>query len=257
VPGLRSHASGRVARTVTLSSTGVHRGVARRPRRRAPGVSLMTVKLVRSAAPPAPVRSSRWAWIAASMSPVGCLVALWMAFFVLGDESITWWGDLVVIALVTGPPLAGMVLGVRSERSGNGLGTHALAACAAWLGFLLTFWYPRELPVQRGEPRHAGAAGRGRGPLRRCCGRGVGGDQAEPQRRREVTAADSPLSGLGTVLGGCAQVAPGPEVQPCCVRWRPLRRVAVRPWWRSWCSTGQAQIVSRRLVVPVVAQGVT
>lgn len=107
----------------------------------------MSVTLEReTVAPPRRPRSSRWAWVAALSSPVSCAVAIWMSFFVLGDENITWWGDVIVALMVFGPPVLAVVLGTRSGRSGNRLGDHASAVAAGWAGFLVTFWYAANYP---------------------------------------------------------------------------------------------------------------
>lgn len=69
-----------------------------------------------------------------------------MSFFVLGDENIKWWGNLIVLLMVFAPPVAGVVLGVRSARSGNRGGTHAAAVAAALIAFAIMFWYAANYP---------------------------------------------------------------------------------------------------------------
>lgn len=95
---------------------------------------------------PPVVRTSRWAWVALLLSPVLCVLAIWMSFLVLGDEDIKWWGELVVAVMVVAPPGAAGLLGVRAGRSGNRLGMHAAAAAGGWLTFLLMFWYAANYP---------------------------------------------------------------------------------------------------------------
>jgi peptidoglycan/LPS O-acetylase OafA/YrhL len=106
----------------------------------------MTVMLERPQAPPAPVRSSWGAWVAIALSPVMYVVAIWMAFFVLGDEDIKWWGNLIVVLLLAAPPVTAIVLGARSARSGNRLGAHATALSVAWVSFVTAFWYAANYP---------------------------------------------------------------------------------------------------------------
>ncbi len=93
-----------------------------------------------------PVRSSRWAWVALLLTPVLGVMAIWMAFFVLGDENISWWGSVIVLLLAFAPPVAGAVLGVRSALSRNPRGAHASAVAAAWLAFWFAFWYLANYP---------------------------------------------------------------------------------------------------------------
>jgi hypothetical protein len=100
----------------------------------------------KAAARPPRVRSSRWAWFLLLLSPVLCVAAIWMSFFVLGDEDIKWWGELIVMLMVFAPPVAAAVLGVRAGRSGNGLGTHAAAVAAASMAFVIMFWYLANYP---------------------------------------------------------------------------------------------------------------
>jgi hypothetical protein len=98
-------------------------------------------------APNPPVaRTSRWAWCVLLLSPVLCVLAVWMSFFVLGDENINWWGELIVGVMVLAPPVAAALLGVRAARSGNRLGTHAAAVAGGWLTFLIMFWYAANYP---------------------------------------------------------------------------------------------------------------
>lgn len=103
------------------------------------------------AVPPTPtsaraVRSSRWAWVALVLTPPLGLLAIWMAFFVLGDENIKWWGSALVLLLAFGPPALGALLGARSAISGNHAGAHAGAVAAAWWAFWLAFWYLANYP---------------------------------------------------------------------------------------------------------------
>lgn len=93
-----------------------------------------------------PVRSSRWAWVALLLTPALGVLAVWMAFFVLGDENIRWWGSAIVLLLAFAPPAAGAVLGVRSALSGNRFGAHACAVAAAWFAFGVAFWYLANYP---------------------------------------------------------------------------------------------------------------
>lgn len=106
----------------------------------------MTATLERPRTAPHPVRSSRLAWLALLLTPALGAVAIWMSFFVLGDENIKWWGELIVAVLVVAPPIAGLLLGVRSALSGNRLGAHAAAVAAAWLAFWIMFWYLANYP---------------------------------------------------------------------------------------------------------------
>lgn len=99
-----------------------------------------------SRSPSHPVPSSQWAWLAILSSPVFAAVAIWMSFFVLGDENIRWWGDLIVLLLVFAPPLVGAVLGGRSARAGNLPGAHAAALASSWVAFVLMFWLMANYP---------------------------------------------------------------------------------------------------------------
>ncbi len=96
--------------------------------------------------PAPPIRSSRWAWLAILSAPVFAVLAIWMSFFVLGDENIKWWGDLIVLLLVFGPPLVGAVLGARSARSGSLPGVHAAALASSWVAFVIMFWLMANYP---------------------------------------------------------------------------------------------------------------
>jgi hypothetical protein len=69
-----------------------------------------------------------------------------MSFFVLGDENIKWWGNLIVILMVFAPPVVAAVLGVRAAQSGNRLGTHAAAVAGALMAFAIMFWYAANYP---------------------------------------------------------------------------------------------------------------
>ncbi len=80
------------------------------------------------------------------LAPAVYVLAIWMAFFILGDENIKWWGDLIVLLMVLGPPLAGFALGIRSARSGNPMGAHASALAGAWTAFMGMFWYAANFP---------------------------------------------------------------------------------------------------------------
>ena len=80
-----------------------------------------------------------------------------MGFFVLGDEKITWWGDLVVIVLALLPPVTAVVLGARSGRTGNSLGALASAIAAAWLTFVVMFYVGANY-IWAGEPTTGPAA---------------------------------------------------------------------------------------------------
>ena len=90
-------------------------------------------------------------------SPLSCALAIWMGFFVLGDEKITWWGDLVVIVLALLPPVTAVVLGARSGRTGNSLGALASAIAAAWLTFVVMFYVGANY-IWAGEPGTGPAA---------------------------------------------------------------------------------------------------
>jgi hypothetical protein len=96
--------------------------------------------------PAPPIRSSRWAWLAIVASPAFAALAIWMSFFVLGDENIGWWGDVTVLLLVFAPPLVGAGLGARSARAGSQPGVHAVALGGAWIGLLLVFWVMANYP---------------------------------------------------------------------------------------------------------------
>lgn len=93
-----------------------------------------------------PVPSSQWAWVAILSSPVFAALAIWMSFFVLGDENIRWWGDLIVLALVFAPPLVGAAIGARSARAGNLPGVHAAALASSWVAFVIMFWLMANYP---------------------------------------------------------------------------------------------------------------
>ena len=93
-----------------------------------------------------PVPSSRWAWAAILSSPVFAALAIWMSFFVLGDENIRWWGDLIVLVLVFAPPLVGAALGARSARAGDLPGVHAAALASSWVAFVIMFWLMANYP---------------------------------------------------------------------------------------------------------------
>ena len=93
-----------------------------------------------------PVPSSQWAWVAILSSPVFAALAIWMGFFVLGDENIKWWGDLIVLVLVFAPPLAGAAIGARSARAGNLPGVHAAALASSWVAFVIMFWLMANYP---------------------------------------------------------------------------------------------------------------
>lgn len=106
----------------------------------------MTVTLDRPPTSSAHMRPSRGAWIAVVLSPVMFVVATWMGFFLLGDEDIKWWGDVIMGVLMAAPPVTALVLGIRSAMSGNRLGAHATAVAAAWVGFMATFMYAANYP---------------------------------------------------------------------------------------------------------------
>jgi hypothetical protein len=85
------------------------------------------------------------------VTPVLGLLAIWMAFFVLGDESIKWWGSVIVLVLAYGPPAVGAALGVRSALSGSRSGAHAFAVATAWFAFWVAFWYLANYPYNSGS----------------------------------------------------------------------------------------------------------
>lgn len=88
------------------------------------------------AAPNVFVRSSRWAWLALLVSLVVYPMAVAAA---LGQENTTV-GDFIFVALMLVPPVAGVLLGVRSARTGNRLGVLATAIESAWLTLIVTFF---------------------------------------------------------------------------------------------------------------------
>lgn len=106
----------------------------------------MTVPLTTLPTRSHPVRSSRWAWVALLLTPPLGALAIYSAFFVLGDENITWWGGVLVLLLAFGPPAVGAVLAARSALSGNRAGAHACAVAAAWWAFWIAFWYLANFP---------------------------------------------------------------------------------------------------------------
>ena len=93
--------------------------------------------LEQSRAPEVPVRSSRWAWAAmlASLAvyPLAIVVAL-------GNQEDAWFPNLIATTLAILPPATGILLGVRSARSGNHLGGLATAVGSAWLTLIITFF---------------------------------------------------------------------------------------------------------------------
>jgi peptidoglycan/LPS O-acetylase OafA/YrhL len=95
----------------------------------------MSMTLERSAKVPA--KSSRWAWLALLASLVVYPLAIVVA---LGNQSDEWLPNLISTALVLLPPVAGVLLGVRSANSGNRLGGLATASGSAWLTFIVIFF---------------------------------------------------------------------------------------------------------------------
>ena len=85
------------------------------------------------APPVSVVPSSYGAWMAVMVSALFVALANWMAFAVRGDENIKWWGTLIAIVIAFGPPVAGIVMGLRVGRLGNSAGPVAAAGAGVWL----------------------------------------------------------------------------------------------------------------------------
>lgn len=101
----------------------------------------MEMTATTGASPKAPVRSSRWAWLAmlsiVLVFPLAVVVSFNTADFEHPSNSPDW-GYLVFVVFVLLPFVAGVVLGVRSGRTGNPLGALAAAIGSAVITFVVT-----------------------------------------------------------------------------------------------------------------------
>jgi hypothetical protein len=75
----------------------------------------------------------------------------------LGAQEGQWWGDVSLIGLTLLPPMACVVLGVRSGRTGNRLAALATEIASGWLTFFVTFFVGAN-SVWTGESLYAPAA---------------------------------------------------------------------------------------------------
>ena len=97
----------------------------------------MLMSRERAPAAQAPARSSRWAWLTLSAALVLYPLAIAVA---LGNQDNEWLPNLISAALALLPPVGGMLLGIRSARTGNRLGALATASGSAWLALIVTFF---------------------------------------------------------------------------------------------------------------------
>ncbi len=97
----------------------------------------MSMTLGRPSPATAHLRSSRWAWVAllasVALYPLAVVVAL-------ANQDDDWLLGLVSLALALLPPVGGILLGVRSARTGNRLGGLATAIGSAWLTLIVAFF---------------------------------------------------------------------------------------------------------------------
>lgn len=104
--------------------------------------------------PNAPMRSSRWAWLALLASIVVYPLAIVIA---LSAQEGQWWGDVSLIGLTLLPPIAAVVLGVQCGRTGNRLGALATETASAWMTLIVIFFVGANY-VWTGESLYAPAA---------------------------------------------------------------------------------------------------
>lgn len=112
----------------------------------------VTVEKRPEGTPTRPVRSARWAWVAVAFSPLGVIVAVAVMFGIANIVGVDLWSTEPLTAAesaeIVGPtmvvgfacPALGVVLGVRSARSGNRSGLVAAIVAAAMLLPLATWW---------------------------------------------------------------------------------------------------------------------